>query len=166
MPESLVVVDTSPLLYLHQANSLDLLQKLYGTITVPLAVQEELQIGKQRGFAVPEVSSIKWIRIRSIASAILVPAAVDLGQGEAEAVALALETTDSLLILDDQLAQRIANLYQLNYTGTLDVLMKAKQAGHIPSLSAVVQTLRDKGMWLSNKTVNNLVQLSGEKLKS
>jgi predicted nucleic acid-binding protein len=157
MSESLVVVDTSSLLYLHQANNLDLLQKLYGTITVPLAVQEELEIGKQRGFDVPEVSSIKWIHICSIASAILVPAAVDLGQGEAEVIALALETTNSLLVLDDLLAQRIASLYQLNYTGTLDVLVKAKQTGYIPSLAAVINMLRAKGVWLNNKTVSNLV---------
>jgi len=113
VPESLVIINTSPLLYLHQTANLDLLQRLYGTIAVPLAVQQELQVGMQQGADVPAIEQIKWIQIRPVASASLVPAVIDLGQGEAEVIALGLETTDSLLILDDQLARRIAELDKL-----------------------------------------------------
>ncbi|HEX9722933.1 MAG TPA: hypothetical protein VGC53_01475 [Vicinamibacteria bacterium] len=35
MPESLVVCNTSPLLYLHQVSCLGILYKLYGRIAVP-----------------------------------------------------------------------------------------------------------------------------------
>ncbi len=46
MPETLVIVNTSPLLYLHQVDCLELLQQLYDTITVPPAVPQELETGK------------------------------------------------------------------------------------------------------------------------
>ncbi len=124
--KTLVIVNTSPLLYLHQVGCLELLQQLYGTITVPPAVPQELEIGKLQGVDVPEVNSIEWIQTRPVASATLIPAVIDLGQGEAEVIALGLENPDSLLIFDDSLARRIADLYGLRYTGTLGVLVKAK----------------------------------------
>jgi predicted nucleic acid-binding protein len=49
MPESLVIVNTSPLLYLYQVNCLELMQQLYGMITVPSAVPQELETGKLQG---------------------------------------------------------------------------------------------------------------------
>lgn len=41
MPDRLVVVDTSPLLYLNHAQQLHLLKDLYGSVTAPSAVQAE-----------------------------------------------------------------------------------------------------------------------------
>ncbi|WP_207765395.1 hypothetical protein [Cuspidothrix issatschenkoi] len=49
MPDSLVIVNTSPLLYLHQVGHLGLLQKLYGEVITPPAVIEELAVGKNQG---------------------------------------------------------------------------------------------------------------------
>lgn len=162
MPDISVVANTSPLLYLHQVGCLKVLQQLYGTVVVPSAVQEELEVGKRQGIDVPDVSSLSWIHIRPVASAAFVPAVVDLGQGEAEVLALGLEIADSLLILDDQLARRIADLYDLRYTGTLGVLVKAKRAGFLSTVSAVVTAMRERGMWLSEAIVRDALRLSGE----
>jgi uncharacterized protein len=130
MPDpSAVITNTSPLLYLHQVGYLNILQQLYRTVLIPPAVRQELEEGRRKGLDVPDVDSLAWIRIRPVASAILVPAVVDLGQGEAEVLALGLEIPESLLILDDQLARRIADLHTLRYTGTLGVLVKTKTGG-------------------------------------
>ena len=126
MPDSLVIVNTSPLLYLHQVGYLELLQKLYGEVFTPPAVIEELAVGKNQGINVPDIHAIEWIYITPVKSISLIPAVIDLGQGEAEVLALGLENPGSLLIFDDQLARRIANIYHLKYTGTLGVLVKAK----------------------------------------
>ncbi len=161
-PETLVIVNTSPLLYLHQVDCLELLLQLYGTITVRPAVPQELEIGKLQGVDVPEVNSIEWIQIRSVVSAAIIPAVIDLGQGEAEVLALGLENLDSLLIFDDSLARRIADLYGLKYTGTLGVLVKAKQSGYLSAVAPVITMLRSKGMWLTDKIINDVLRLSGE----
>ncbi len=161
-PDSLVIVNTSPLLYLHQVGCLELLRQLYSTITVPPAVPQELEIGKLQGVDVPEVNSIEWIQIRPVASATIIPAVIDLGQGEAEVIALGLENPDSLLIFDDSLARRIADLYSLKYTGTLGVLVKAKQAGYLSAVAPVINMLRSKGMWLTDKIISDVLRLSGE----
>src|SRR5262245_60247987 len=128
-PDRLVVSNTSPLLYLHQAGELDLMRKLYGRIRIPPAVRLELKAGAKQGVAVPDLSGLEWIEEQPLRDRSLLPAVVDLGAGEAEAIALALASPGSLLILDDQLGRRIARLSHLTMTGTLGVLVKAKQAG-------------------------------------
>jgi predicted nucleic acid-binding protein len=162
MPETLVIVNTSPLLYLYQVDCLELLQQLYGTITVPPAVPQELETGKLQGVDVPEVNSIEWIQIRPVASATIIPAVIDLGQGEAEVIALGLENPGSLLVFDDSLARRIADLYGLKYTGTLGILVKAKQSGYLSAVAPVINMLRSKGMWLTDKIISDVLRLSGE----
>lgn len=52
MPEGRVVCNTSPLLYLHQVNQLELLSLLYGQVLIPPAVRAELR----RSFPVPFLS--------------------------------------------------------------------------------------------------------------
>ena len=57
MPNSPVVVNTSPLLYFHQVGCLELLQNLYGRILTPPAVIQELAVGKNQGINVPDVNA-------------------------------------------------------------------------------------------------------------
>jgi len=128
-PERLVVSNTSPLLYLHQVGHLDVLRELYGRIRIPSAVQLELQAGVEQGVAVPDVQALGWIDEQALTDRLLLPTVIDLGPGEAEAIALALSSPHSLLILDDRLGRRIARLAGVTYTGTLGVLVKAKRAG-------------------------------------
>ena len=162
MLKRLVIVNTSPLLYLHQVGCLELLPKLYQNIYVPSAVKEELEVGKNQGIDVPKIDKIAWIKICSISSVAVLPTVIDLGKGEAEVIALGIENNNSLLIIDDQLARRIADIYKLKYTGTLGILIKAKQAGYLKSITPVIQELRNQGMWLTDQIINKVIQLSGE----
>lgn len=162
MPEPSVIVNTSPLLYLHQVGYLKLLQNLYGMIIVPNAVVQELEVGARQGVNVPKINTLDWISIQSVQSISLIPTFIDLGKGEAEVIALGLENSASLLILDDQLGRRIANLYQLKSTGTLGVLVKAKQLGYLSAVKPIIQILRYQGMWLTDKIVNDVLRLAGE----
>jgi len=162
MPDPPVVANTSPLLYLHQIDCLHILETLYRTVIVPPAVREELGAGQREGFDVPDLARLGWVQVRPVASASLVPAIVDLGRGEAEVLALGMEMPHSLLILDDQLARPIADLHGLQYTGTLGILVKAKQAGYLPSVREAVAGLCAKGMWLSDSVVDDALRMSGE----
>jgi uncharacterized protein len=83
MPDSSVIVNTSPLLYLHQVGCLNLLQHLYAEVLTPGAVVGELETGKNQGIDVPDIQSLEWIAITPVRSPQLIPAIIDLGQGEA-----------------------------------------------------------------------------------
>lgn len=64
-----------------------------------------------------------------------------LGAGESEAIVLASETSAARLILDDRKARRTAQQLGLPITGTLAVLLRAKQHGLIPNLRDVLDDL-------------------------
>jgi len=156
------LINTSPLLYLHQVRQLEILPKLYGTVIAPSAVEQELAVGRAIDIAVPDLNRLDWLQIRAVDSASTVPNVIDLGRGEAEAITLALESPNSLLILDDQLGRRIAALYQLRYTGTLGVLIKAKQAGYLAAIAPVIADLQAQGMWLTASVIQTTLRLAEE----
>lgn len=162
MPERRVVCNTSPLLYLHQVNQLELLSLLYGQVLIPPAVRAELRRGADQGVDVPDIQAMTWIEVRSLQDTTLLPTVVDLGAGEAEAIALALFLPGALLILDDDLGRRIARLNSIRYTGTLGVLIKAKQEGFLPRVGPVLEALQGTTMWLSHDLIRTVLDEAGE----
>ena len=162
MLDTFAIVNTSPLLYLHQVGQLEVLSKLYGTIVTSTAVEQELEVGRTQGIDVPDIHLLDWLQVRTVASASLIPNVIDLGRGEAEAIALGIENSGSLLILDDRLGRRIATLYQLRYTGTLGVLVKAKQTGYLTAVAPIVTELQNRGMWLTESVIRTALRLAGE----
>ena len=159
MPE--VIINTSPLFYLHQIGQLNLLQKLYGSIKTQNAVYQELQAGKAQGISIPAIQDIEWINIATPKNE-YVPNVIDLGTGEAEVIALGIENPNSLLILDDSLGRRIARLYHLKFTGTLGVLIRAKESGYIDLVAPLIQSLQQQGMWLTQDIISSILKLAKE----
>ena len=49
-----------------------------------------------------------------------------MDNGEAEAIALAIELKADLLLLDERLGRKVASRFRLNYVGLLGVLIEAK----------------------------------------
>jgi len=162
MPDRLVVSNTSPLLYLHQVGHLDLLRNLYGRVWIPPAVEEELRMGAERGIAIPDVQILEWLDVQSLRDTTLLPVVTDLGPGEVEAIALALSSPGSLLILDDKLGRRIARLNGVTITGTLGVLVKAKREGLLPSIASSIEALRRTTMYLTQELIETALRESGE----
>jgi hypothetical protein len=63
----------------------------------------------------------------------------DLGRGEAEVLALALEATDAVVVVDDALARKVAGTLGLRYTGTLDRLEALRFRVAPPTRAAVLR---------------------------
>lgn len=162
MPEQLTISNTSPLLYLHLVRQLDLLAQLYGEVFIPLAVAAELQAGAEQGVDVPQVAALPWLKVMPLVSDTSIPLVTDLGAGEAEVIALGLENPKSRLIVDDTLARRIARLHQLQFTGTVGIVVKAKQVGLLEAVSPIVSALREAGLWLSDSLVAEVLRQAGE----
>ena len=149
MPE-VVISNTSPVFYLHRLRLLDLLQKLYQKIIIPKAVVAELEVGRRQGEDVPEIDKYEWIETRAIQSPQILGLSTDFGSGETEVLALALEESESLVIVDEKLARKIARLRGLRVTGTAGVLLKAKQEGHIRAVKPFLDRLQELHFHLSD----------------
>jgi uncharacterized protein len=88
-----VISNTSPLQYLHQLGLLHILPALTGQNIVPPAVLQELAAGQAQGISLPELTHLDWLTIRSPASMAVLPLVSDLGPGETQVLALAMEPT-------------------------------------------------------------------------
>ena len=161
MPE-VVISNTSPIFYLHRLRRLDLLQKLYQEIIVPKAVVAELEAGRRQGEDVPAIDRYEWIKIRAIRSPQILGLSTDFGPGETEVLALALEESDSLVIIDEKLARRIARLRGLRVTGTAGVLLKAKQEGHILAVKPFLDRLQEIHFHLSDNVRTLILSIAEE----
>ena len=74
---------------------------------------------------------------------------MQIDKGESSAIALALETPDSIIILDDYKARKIAQQLGIIHTGTIGVIIKAKLKGIIPSIKPLLEKIKKTNFRLS-----------------
>ena len=161
MPE-MIIVNTSPIFYLHRLGLLEMLNKLYGDITIPEAVRNELEKGYVQGEDVPQLENYPWIQIMNVDMPEYLNLIVDLGLGESEVLAIATNHPSALLICDDKLARRIAEMREFILTGTAGVLLRAKEKGLIPALKPVIEKLLSLNFRLKPDLVNAILELARE----
>ena len=134
-----IISDTSCFIILTNIGELELLHKVYGQIVTTLDIATEY------GEPLPE-----WVEIVTVKDKYrqqLLEMQID--RGESSAIALALETPDSTIILDDYKARKIADQLGLIYTGTIGVIIKAKLNGIIPSIKPLLEKLKQTNFHLS-----------------
>lgn len=139
-----VVSNTSPLSNLSAIGHIELLAQIYGRITIPTAVANELAAAAPEDLGVREVPSLAWIEIRPVANQSLVEYLVSDRQihiGEAEAIALAVELNAARLIIDERLGRREANRLGIPIVGILGILVAAKNRGLISAVRPLMDEL-------------------------
>jgi len=83
--------------------------------------------------------------------------------GEAEAIALACDLKADTVIIDEQEGRGLAAQAGLFVTGTLGVLLRAKQGGQIPAVKPEIQALRAKTrFFLSPSLEAEVLSAAGE----
>lgn len=126
----IVVSNTSPIINLAAIGQLDLLQQLYQKLTIPQAVYYEISIVGAGQPGATEVQRLNWIESRQVANRALVTALqTELDEGEAEAIALAIEIGANLLLLDERRGRAVAARLGLQFIGLLGLLIEAKHKG-------------------------------------
>lgn len=154
-----VVSDTSPLQYLHLADAIGVLPRLYGRIIVPLAVVAELAAGKARGYHTPSLDGLKWVEITAPISLRSLPS--KLGIGEQEAISMAVERGLPLLV-DDRDARLCARGLGLVVVGTFGVLLEAKRHGFVERIAPLLERIIASGFRLDPAIRQRVLELAGE----
>ena len=159
-----IVSNTSPITNLAGIGKLDLLHQLYGTITIPQAVYNEMAgIGR----TVPgtlEVQALPWIATQSVIDLNQVTALqAVLDQGEAEAIALALQLSAELLIIDERPGRAIAQQCGIKIIGVLGMLLEAKRQGLIVVVKPLMdQLINEVEFWISRSVYESVLQAANE----
>jgi len=136
-----IISNTSCLIVLDNIGMLDVLKELYGKVFITEEVSKEF------GKTVPD-----WIEVRKVRDnkyLKLMKNFIDLG--EASTIALAVETDDIVIILDDLKARKLGQKLNLKITGTIGVLIKARKRNIITSTQEVLNKLRNEGFRISDE---------------
>ncbi len=156
-----VVSNTTPIISLLKLSRLDILKELYSEILIPFAVFQEIEAGKNKGYY-QDLSKIEWIKITKIHDKRALKYFLDLDAGEAEAIVLATEIGADLIIIDEKLGRFHAKHADLKVTGTIGVLIKAKNKGIIKDLKPLLYELTKKDVWISDKLIDDILKQAGE----
>ena len=132
-----VITNTTPILSLLKVNKLEILKDLYGKVIIPHAVYLEIEAGKQKTYY-RDLSKIDWLVIKKIRDNNSRKYFFDLDDGEAEVLILAEELDADLVILDEIIGRRYAKILGYTLTGTLGILLKAKEKGIVTSLKELL----------------------------
>jgi predicted nucleic acid-binding protein len=158
-----VVVNTTPLIALSHIGQLDILKKMYGEILIPNAVYNELS-AKPDSICKIEVDNSKdWIMVEEIKNQMAKSMyKTQLHEGEVEVMILSQEVNADLVIIDDANAKKHAKYLKLPVTGTLGVLIKAKQNGYVDKLKPMLQMMIENGIYISQDLVKLCLKQVGE----
>ena len=85
-----------------------------------------------------------------------------LDAGEASVIQYALDNQIGTVCIDEVAGRRIARLHDLNVTGSLGVLLKAKSEGFDISIRHCINNMRKNGIYLSSELVSKAILIAGE----
>jgi predicted nucleic acid-binding protein len=141
-----VVSDTTPLITLGEIGLLDALRQLYGTLWTPSTVPAEYQLGRTAHPRQPDLQGLAWVIVQPAPSDPLIPAS--LAAGDRDAIALARSLSATRILLDERHARTVATRLNLRVTGSIGVLLAAKQAGIIPLVKPYLDLMAVQGRYL------------------
>lgn len=162
----ILISNTGPLIALAKLGRLDLLRHLVPEgIFIPPVIQRELWA--KSGYEMPalEAALESFIQIRAEQN---VPASaafatLHLDEGEKQVIRLAASLTEPLFVLlDDNAGRKAAKRLGLAVTGTAGLLASAKKKGLIPAVIPLLETLRERGYWLSDQLIDAMRGPVGE----
>ena len=148
----IIISDTSCLILLFKIDELDLLKKLSDKVFITKTIKQEF------GKSLPD-----WIEIKSPSDdhyqQIL---EMELDAGEASAIALSLETDNSVLIIDDLKGRKVAERLKLKYSGTFGLILKAKQEGILTNISPIINKIIQTNFRFSENLLETILREAGE----
>lgn len=149
---NLVISDTSCLILFQKIGELDLLRKVYGSVTTTPEVVQEFQEKLPEWILIENVKDKKYQEFLE----------TQIDWGEASAIALAKEKENPLLLLDDLKARKLATKLNLRVTGTFGVIHKAKQIGILEKVKPLITKLQATNFRISENIVEELLRRNNE----
>ncbi len=162
----LVVSNTSPVLNLAVIGQLELLRQQFHEVLIPQAVLDELRLDANY----PGTEQIRqaltngWLRVVMLENTQVARALQrELDDGEAEAIALALQLKADTILMDERVGRSAAKMMGHVVVGILGILLQAKQDGQVKSVKEILSTLeRDAGFYVDARLAKAILSAAGE----
>ena len=156
------IVDTSVIVFLAKLGRLELLRLAVEEALVPAAVLTELRIRRDEATDRVERHLGTWLKECSLVHTDLLQLLSDLGHGEREVIAQAVQEKAANVALDDQEAHRVARRSGSESIGTIGLLLAAKKQALIPTLKQELERLRGIGFWVTEALAAQALREAGE----
>jgi len=150
----MIICNATPLITFARIGRLDLLQEVVSSIVIPTAVEREISDYAHIKSGVIELSQHPWITVEAVANIkqvqLLLPT---LDQGEAEVIALAIERNAHLVLIDELAGRQVAQSLGLIITGSVGILIRAKQVGKIKWIKPFLNDMTQQGIHFSSRFI-------------
>jgi len=135
---------------------------LFKKILIPAEVATELYKNSYLKSVISK--NEEWIEICLVKNNFLQSKLMEiLDEGESAAISLAIERNANLILIDELKGKQIAQQYKLETTGTLGILIKAKQIGLLKAIKPDVLKLKNElNFWISESLIKDILQLASE----
>jgi predicted nucleic acid-binding protein len=148
----IIVSDTSCLILLLKIDEIGILKEMSNRVFVTSVIKDELKQDLPNWIQVLDPKDKHYQSILEI----------DLDKGESSAIALMLELEDAILIIDDLKGRNLAEKLGFKFSGTLGLLLKAKQIGIIKSIKPVLDKIRLTNFRFSEKLFTDILNQAKE----
>jgi predicted nucleic acid-binding protein len=147
-----VYVDTSALIILNKIDALDLLNKIYGNVIITNYIQLELKEAIPSWISVELNYNIDQSFLKNF----------NLGLGETSIIINAIKN-NGFLIIDDLKARKIATKLRLRFTGSIGILIIAKELKLIDSVKYYLEKIQETNFRISDSLINKVLEITNEK---
>lgn len=147
MHKEIVITDTSCLIILEKIEHLTILKQLFNKIYITPEIASEYS-QELPAWIITEKSDTKLYQSLS--------EIVD--SGEASAMALAMKKENVLLILDDSKARKLAKQLELNYTGTLGIIVKAAKQGILENVETILKMIQETNFHITDQLIQSILE--------
>jgi len=152
----IVVSDTSSVSALLHIGPCDLLERLYGRVIIPEAVESEL---RRRFDSLPDFLHCEQVSDNNEVKRF----SKELDLGEAEAIVLARETHADILLMDELKGRAVALREGIPLIGLIGVLLQAKRNGLVPSVRRLIDRLEAEAKFrISTEIKRTAIESAGE----
>jgi predicted nucleic acid-binding protein len=155
----MIISNATPLIAFARIGELPLLQAIVKNLVIPTAVAREISEYEPERSGSIDLFQESWITIQPVQSErqvlLLLPT---LDRGEAEVIALALEQNARLVLMDELAGRQVADSLGIPITGSIGVLIRAKQLGKIPTIKPYIETMLQQGIRYSRRFIHEVLQ--------
>jgi predicted nucleic acid-binding protein len=123
---------------------------------------KEIAVKGPSDVTVQAVTETSWLEVVDTPPIPSIIQAWDLGEGESSVLTWGYQHPETELIIDDLPARRCATSLGIPVRGTLGLVLVAKKRGIIPAARPVIDQLRECGMYLTNRLVDDVLSWVGE----
>lgn len=164
----IIVSDTTPLISLMKADSLELLKDLFHEVLIPKAVYAELTTNPAFQEEAEQIKNSEFIKVVSVKE----PRIVELLQrttgldlGESEAIAYADQEKADALLMDEAKGRQVANSLGIHIMGTIGIFLFAYEEKLISAAEVEIafEKLRQANRHIGEELMNYALGIINQK---